>query len=62
MVGGEVLINGLALQTSDFLHGLLFHYGIQLHHLNPNWILHIAIFVHFCEAFLGIEPHFNLFC
>jgi hypothetical protein len=27
---------GLALPTSDFFHGLLFHYGIQLHHLNPN--------------------------
>jgi hypothetical protein len=35
---------------------LLFHYGIQLHHLNPNYVLHVAIFVHFCEAFLGIEP------
>jgi hypothetical protein len=46
---------------SDFFSGLLFHYGIQLHHLNPNSILHIAIFVHFYEAFLGIEPHFNLF-
>jgi hypothetical protein len=53
---------GLALSTSDFFRGLLFHYGIQLHHLNPNSILHITIFVHFCEAFLGIEPHFNLFC
>jgi hypothetical protein len=23
--------------------------------------MHIAIFVHLCEAFLGIEPHFALF-
>jgi hypothetical protein len=23
---------GLAIPTYDFLHGLLFHYGIQLHH------------------------------
>jgi hypothetical protein len=53
---------GLALLTSYFLHDLLFHYGIQLHHLSPNLILRIAIFVHFCEAFLRIEPHFNLFC
>jgi hypothetical protein len=22
----------------------------------------MAIFVHFCEAFLGIEPYFNFFC
>jgi hypothetical protein len=52
----------LALPTSNFFCGLLFHYGTQLHHLNPNSILHIAIFVHFYEAFLGIEPYFNLFC
>jgi hypothetical protein len=43
---------GLGIPTCDFLCGLLFHYGIQLHHLNSNSILHIAIFVHFCETFL----------
>ena len=41
--------------------GLLFHWRIQLHHLAPNSILHISIFVHLCEAFLGIHPHFDLF-
>ena len=35
--------------------------GVQVHHLTPNSILHISIFVHLCEAFLGIEPHFDLF-
>jgi hypothetical protein len=30
-------------------------------YLNPNSICHIAIFIHFCEAFLGIEPHWDLF-
>jgi uncharacterized membrane protein YjjP (DUF1212 family) len=34
---------------------------IQIHHLNPNSIAHVAIFVHLCEAFLGIEPNFALF-
>ena len=29
--------------------------------LNPNSFVHISIFVHLCEAFLGIEPHFDLF-
>jgi hypothetical protein len=52
---------GLALPACDFLRGLLYHYSIQLHHLNPNSILHRAIFIHLCEAFLGIEAHFNLF-
>ena len=35
--------------------------GIQLHHLIPESILHIAIFIQLCEAFLGIHPHFDLF-
>ena len=43
------------------LRGLLFHWGVQVHHLTPNSILHILIFVHLCEAFLRIEPHFDLF-
>ena len=30
--------------------------------LHPNTILHISIFIHFCEAYLGILPHFNLLC
>jgi hypothetical protein len=25
--------------------------------LNPNGIFHISVFVHLCEAFLGIKPH-----
>jgi hypothetical protein len=44
-----------------FLLGLLYFYGLELHHLNPNSICHIAIFIHFCEGFLGIEPHWDLF-
>lgn len=44
----------LALPASDFFQGLLRFYGIQIHHLNPNSILHVSIFVHFYEAFLGI--------
>ena len=35
--------------------------GFQVHHLTPNSTLHISIFVHLCEAFLGIGPHFDLF-
>ena len=27
----------------------------------PNSFVHISISVHLCEAFLGIEPHFELF-
>lgn len=52
---------GLALPTSDFFRGLLRYYNLELVHLNPNSILHIAIFVHLYEAFLEIQPHFQLF-
>ena len=52
---------GLAVPACDFLRGLLFFWGIQLHHLSHNSILHISIIVHLCEAFLGVYPHFNLF-
>jgi hypothetical protein len=52
---------GLALPTSNFFRGLLYFYGIQIHHLNPNSIAHVAIFVYLCEAFLGIEPHIAMF-
>jgi hypothetical protein len=49
------------LPVCDFLHGLLDHYHIELVHLNPDSILHIAVFVHLCEAYLGIPPNFPLF-
>ena len=54
---------GLAIpiRLQDFLWGLIFHWGIQLYHPTPNSILHILIFVHLCEAFLGIHPHVDLF-
>jgi hypothetical protein len=52
---------GLALPTCSFFRGLLYYYGIELHHLNPNSICYISIFIHFCEAFLEIEPHWDLF-
>jgi hypothetical protein len=52
---------GLALPSCSFFRGLLYFYGLELHHLNPNSICHIAIYIHFCEAFLGIEPHWDLF-
>jgi hypothetical protein len=52
---------GLALPTCSFFRGLLYFYRLELHHLNANSICHIANFIHFCEAFLGIEPDWDLF-
>jgi hypothetical protein len=54
------LHRGLALPISPFFHGLLDFYNLNLTHLNPNSILQISIFVHLCEAYLGILPHFGL--
>jgi hypothetical protein len=54
------LIRGLALPISPFFRGLLDFFELNLTHLNPNSILQVAIFVHLCEAFLGILPHFRL--
>jgi hypothetical protein len=54
------LLRDLSLPAHEFIHGLLFMYGVQLHQLTPNLILHIACFITLCESFLGIEPHFLL--
>ncbi|KAK1642195.1 hypothetical protein QYE76_060000 [Lolium multiflorum] len=54
------LIRGLSAPIHPFLRGLLFVYGLQLHHLTPNSILHISIFITLCEAFLGIQPNWAL--
>jgi hypothetical protein len=56
----DFLLRGLSLPAHEFLRGLLFIYGVQLHQLTPNSILHIACFITLCESFLGIEPHFLL--
>jgi len=52
---------GLGFPVHPFLRDLLVFWSISLCNLHPNTILHISIFIHFCEAFLGILPHFNLF-
>jgi hypothetical protein len=54
------LIRGLALPASPFFRGLLDFYSLNFTHLNPNSVLQIAVFVHLCEAFLEILPHFGL--
>jgi hypothetical protein len=51
---------GFSVHTGDFLRGLLQFYRIELVHLKPNSITIIATFIHLCEAFLGITPHFHL--
>ena len=52
---------GLTVSVLEFFHALLQFWEVQLHHLSPQSILQLSIFTHFCEAFLGILPHFHLF-
>jgi hypothetical protein len=52
---------GLELSASYFFKGLLKYYSIEYLNLNPNGIFHVSVFVHFCEAFVGIKPHWVLF-
>ncbi|KAK1653068.1 hypothetical protein QYE76_070873 [Lolium multiflorum] len=54
------LIRGLSPPIHEFLRGLLFVYGLQLHQLTPNSILHVSIFITFCECFLGVQPNWAL--
>jgi hypothetical protein len=52
--------HGFGVPAGDFLCGLLHFYRIELVHLAPNAIMIISTFVHLCEAYLGIAPHFHL--
>ena len=45
---------------APFFRGLHHFYGLEVTHLKPNLIAQIAIFIHLCEGYLGIAPHFNL--
>jgi hypothetical protein len=51
---------GFGVPAGNFLRGLLHFYRIKLVHLAPNSITIISTFVHLCEAYLGITPHFHL--
>jgi hypothetical protein len=58
----DYFYRGFGVPIDPFLRGLIDFYGISLCNLNLNSILRVAIFINFCEAYLGILPHFDLFC
>ena len=64
---GEIVVfedyfkRGLGVPVHPFLQGLLLYYEIRICNLHPNPILLISTFIHLYEAYVGIEPHFNLF-
>jgi hypothetical protein len=49
---------GFNLPARDFFCGLLYYYQLELVHLVPNSITVVSTFIHFCEVYLGISPHF----
>jgi hypothetical protein len=57
---------GFNLPAGDFFRGLLYYYKLELVHLVSNSFTAVSTFIHFCEAYLGISPHFllwrHLFC
>ena len=53
--------HGLGYPAHWFLRGLFNEWGLELQHLNPTRVLHITGFVTMCEAFLGMDPHVDLF-
>jgi hypothetical protein len=72
---GSVPLGGLQLGefiffTSYALVGLaplfsfltmLENYDLQLHHLSPHSFTLVAIFIHFCEMYMGVRPSVRLF-
>ena len=58
----DYFYHGFGVPIHPFLCGLIDYYGISLYNLGPNSILHVSVFIHFYKAYLGILPHFDLFC
>ena len=52
---------GMGLPLHPFVVDLLQFYGLHPIHINPNSCSMISTFIHWCEAFAGIQPHFNFF-
>jgi hypothetical protein len=52
---------GFSVPAGRFICGVLFEYGLQIQHLNPNSIQQMAVFEAMCEGYLGISAHWHLF-
>jgi hypothetical protein len=48
---------GFSVLAGRFIRGVMFAYGLQLQHLNPNNVQQMAAFEAMCEGFLGIIVH-----
>jgi hypothetical protein len=48
---------GFSIPAGRFILVVLYEYGLQLQHLNPNNIKQMAVFEAMCEGYLGISVH-----
>jgi hypothetical protein len=46
------------LPVGDFFRSLLYYYKLELVHHVPNSITVVSTFIHLCEPYMGISPHF----
>ena len=51
---------GFGLPAHSLLRWLLYYYGLHLHDLTPEVILHLSVFIMLCEGFLGTPTHHDL--
>jgi hypothetical protein len=51
----------MKFDTNIHRQQVLYEYGLQLQHLNPNSIQQMAAFEAMCEGYLGISAHWHLF-
>jgi hypothetical protein len=52
---------GFSVPVGRFIRGVLYEYGLQLQHINPNNIQQMAAFEAMCDGCLGISAHWHLF-
>ena len=52
---------GMGLPLHTFVIGLLRFYDLHPIHINHNSCSIISNYIHYCEAFVGIPPHFGFF-
>jgi hypothetical protein len=50
---------GFSIPAGRFIRGMLFEYGLQLQHLNPNNIQQMVAFEAMCEETPGGSPPYS---
>ena len=51
---------GFGVPVHPLLRWLLYYYGLCLHDLTLEGILHLSVFIMLCEVFLGVPTHYEL--